>query len=85
MYDDDVYDTQSAGYINPVVTPKHQKGGGGLAYDSSIEVDEADERAGEADDDDDDDDDEGPWITGPRDLAAFEIPETTEAYLPLVA
>ncbi|EFE37724.1 hypothetical protein TRV_07605, partial [Trichophyton verrucosum HKI 0517] len=60
------------------------EGGGGLVYDSSIEVDEADERAGEADDDDDDDD-EGLWITGPRDLAAFEIPETTEAYLPLVA
>lgn len=49
-------------------------------YDSSIEVDEVDEEAGEADAEE-----EGLWITGPRDLAAFEIPETTEAYLPLVA
>lgn len=54
-------------------------------YGSSIEVDEVDEEAGEADEEEEEEAEEGLWITGPRDLAAFEIPETTEAYLPLVA
>lgn len=54
-------------------------------YGSSIEVDEVDEEAGEADDDEEEEEGEGLWITGPKDLAAFEMPETTEAYLPLVA